>query len=71
MHTSTTGGHTGTHESTLRRRAARRGLTLRKVRADSQWYHTHGPFMLVDVSRNAVGASGIAREEVAAEIEAR
>lgn len=59
------------HESTLRQRAERRGLTLHKVRPGSRWYLTYGPFMLVDVSSNAVVASGLAREDVAAEIEAR
>lgn len=34
--------------STLRRRAAKQGLVLRKVPERSRWYPTYGPFMLCE-----------------------
>lgn len=33
-------------DSTLRRRARAKGLRLVKVRENSRWYYTHGPYMV-------------------------
>ena len=56
-------GHTPT-ESALRRKAARRGYRLTKIREKSRWFNTYGPFMISDAARNAVLHCGITAEEV-------
>lgn len=46
-------------ESTLRRRAAARGLRISKVRQNSRWYHQYGPYFLADTSTRAVVGIGL------------
>ncbi len=55
------------HDSTLRRRAAKQGLTLSKVDWRSRWYSQYGPYMLVE--NGVVVAYGMDADEVAAQLD--
>lgn len=50
-------------ESALRRKAARQGFKLTKIRENSRWYLQYGPFMIADASTNGVVQYGMTAEE--------
>ena len=52
--------------STLRRRAAVRGLRLITYRDNSRWFAQYGPYALADVSTNALIVSGLELDGVVA-----
>lgn len=53
-------------ESTLRRRAHKRGKRLVKISARSRWNHQYGPYMLT--VNNVVDLYGLTLDDVAAEL---
>jgi hypothetical protein len=53
-----------TSESAVRRRAARAGLRLWKVREGSRWFHEYGPYALVDPSCAMVVERGLSLANV-------
>lgn len=50
--------------ATLRRKAARRGYMLTRIREESRWYNTYGTFMISDAIRNVVLHYGLSAEGV-------
>lgn len=58
-------------ESGLRRRAARHGLRVVKLRENNRDWRSYGPYMLVDTSTNAVVAHSLDLSELIDEIDAR
>lgn len=57
-------------ENRLRRRAAREGLRLMKLRESSRYYHQYGPYALVDPNTNYLVAYGLHLDEVEEQITA-
>jgi hypothetical protein len=51
-------------ESVLRRKAARRGYKLTKIRDASRWYNDYGPFMISEASTNCAVQCGMTADEV-------
>jgi hypothetical protein len=51
-------------DNVLRRKAARRGYKLTKLRQDSRWYNECGPFILADASTNGAVQTGLTADEV-------
>ena len=51
-------------ECQMRRRAAREGLRLMKLRESSRHYHQYGPYALVDRSTNFFVAYGLDLDQV-------
>ena len=52
------------NESTLRRRAAKAGYRLWKVRTDSRYFWEYGPWSIIDADINGIVASGLDLDEV-------
>ncbi len=46
-------------DSALRRKAARRGYRLTKIREASRWYNDYGPFMISEASTSCVVQCGM------------
>jgi hypothetical protein len=55
---------------TLRRRAARQGFWLWKVRKGSCWYRRSGPYALIRDDTNTIVSKGMTLDEVAARLNA-
>ena len=51
-------------DNALRRKAARQGYRLVKIRELSSWYAQYGPFMISDASTNRAVQYGMNAEEV-------
>ena len=49
----------------LRRKAARKGYKLTKLRSDSRWHLHYGPFMIVERSTKGGVSWGLSLEEAA------
>jgi hypothetical protein len=51
--------------SALRRKAARREYKLTKLRENSRWFNSYGPFMIVDPYTNSIILSSMTLQEAA------
>ena len=54
-------------ENRARRRLARDGRTLHKVREGTRWYYELGPYYIVSSDMNALVVSGVQIEDLADE----
>jgi hypothetical protein len=55
---------TAPSDSSLRRKAARQGYKVTKIRENSRWYAQYGPFMIADASTNCAVQYGMTPDEV-------
>ena len=51
-------------DTALRRKAARQGYKLIKIREASRWFNQYGPFMIADATTNCAVQYGMTAEEV-------
>jgi hypothetical protein len=51
-------------DNALRRKAARQGYKLIKIRENSRWYNQYGPFMISDATTNCAVVYSMTGDEV-------